>query len=144
MQVKASDKLNIGFVRRGFSPSGGAEAYLRRVAGALVAAGHETTLFTTKDWPEKEWAFGRIIRVGEEKPIAFADGLERIDPRKNCDLLVSLERVWRCDFFRAGDGVHRAWLERKAQFESKLAKIARKIGGGLPGLKRWTSTPRGR
>ena len=125
MQVKASEKLNIGFVRRGFSPSGGAEAYLRRVAGALVAAGHEATLFTTEDWPEKEWAFGRIICIGEEGPIAFADELERSDPRKHCDLLVSLERVWRCDFFRAGDGVHRAWLERKAQFETKLTKIVR-------------------
>src|SRR5437016_3372888 len=127
VQVKASEKLNIGFVRRGFSPSGGAEAYLRRVAGALVAAGHEATLFTTNDWPEKEWGSGRIMRVPGERPIAFADELERINPRKNCDLLVSLERVWRCDFFRAGDGVHRAWLERKAQFESKLTKIARRF-----------------
>src|SRR2546430_13092610 len=127
VQVKASEKLNIGFVRRGFSPSGGAEAYLRRVAGALAAAGHEATLFATKDWPQEEWTSGRIIRIEEEGPVAFADGLERIDPRKNCDLLVSLERVWRCDFFRAGDGVHRAWLERKAQFESKLAKIARRF-----------------
>jgi UDP-glucose:(heptosyl)LPS alpha-1,3-glucosyltransferase len=127
VQVKASEKLNIGFVRRGFSPSGGAEAYLRRVAGALVAAGHEATLFTTKDWPEKEWASGRLIRIGQEEPIAFADELERSDPRKHCDLLVSLERVWRCDFFRAGDGVHRAWLERKAQFETKLKKIVRRF-----------------
>ena len=127
MQVKASEKLNIGFVRRGFSPSGGAEAYLRRVGGALVAAGHEATLFTTGDWPEKEWAFGRIIRVGGGGPIAFADELERIDPRKNCELLVSLERVWRCDFFRAGDGVHRAWLERKAQFETRLGRIVRRF-----------------
>jgi UDP-glucose:(heptosyl)LPS alpha-1,3-glucosyltransferase len=127
VQVKASEKLNIGFVRRGFSPSGGAEAYLRRVAGALVAVGHEATLFTTKDWPEKEWAFGRIIRIGGEGPIAFADELERIDPQKNCDLLVSLERIWRCDFFRAGDGVHRAWLERRAQFETRLAKIIRRF-----------------
>ena len=127
MQVKASEKLNIGFVRRGFSPSGGAEAYLRRIAGALVAAGHEATLFTTKDWPEKEWALGRLIRIGQEEPIAFADELERSNPRKHCDLLVSLERVWRCDFFRAGDGVHRAWLERKAQFETKLKKIVRRF-----------------
>src|SRR2546430_3091085 len=127
VQVKASRKLNVGFVRRGFSPSGGAEAYLRRVAGALVEAGHEATLFTTRDWPEKEWALGRLIRIGQEEPIAFADELERSDPRKHCDLLVSLERVWRCDFFRAGDGVHRAWLERKAQFETKLKKIVRRF-----------------
>src|SRR5438876_10377701 len=73
VQVKTSEKLNIGFVRRGFSPSGGAEAYLRRVAGALAAAGHEAVLFITKDWPVEEWAFGRIIRIGERGPIAIAD-----------------------------------------------------------------------
>ena len=98
VQVKPSEKLNVGFVRRGFSPSGGAEAYLRRVAGALVAAGHEATLFTTEDWPDKEWALGRIIRIPAKDPIAFADELERSDPPRHCDLVVSLERIWRCDF----------------------------------------------
>src|SRR4030095_14934862 len=125
VQVKLSEKLNVGFVRRGCSPSGGAEAYLRRVAGALVAAGHEATLFTTADWPEKEWAFGRTIRIAADSPIAFADELERSNPRKHSDLIVSLERVWHCDVFRAGDGVHQAWLDRKAQFETKLQQIAR-------------------
>ena len=127
MQVKPSEKLNVGFVRRGFSLSGGAEAYLRRVAGALVAAGHEVTLFTTEDWPDKEWAGGRIIRVRADNPIAFADELERTVPRKHCDLLLSLERIWRCDFFRAGDGVHQAWLDRRAQFQNSLQRIGRRF-----------------
>lgn len=127
MQVKSTEKLNIGFVRRGFSASGGAEAYLRRVGGALVAAGHEATLFSSDDWPEKEWAFGRIIRVRGSDPLAFADQLERSDPPKHCDVVVSLERVWRCDFFRAGDGVHRAWLQRRAQFENSLQKLGRRF-----------------
>ncbi len=127
MQVKPSEKLNVGFVRRGFSPSGGAEAYLRRLAGALVAAGQETTLFTTEDWPDKEWALGRIIRIRADEPIAFADELERTDPRKHCDLVVSLERIWRCDFFRAGDGVHQAWLDRRAQFQNSLQRIGRRF-----------------
>ena len=39
---------------------------------------------------------------GEARPIAFADELEKIDPRENCDVLLSLERVWRCDVYRAG------------------------------------------
>ena len=84
---------------------------MRRVAGALVAAGHEATLFTTADWPDKEWALGRIIRIRADDAIAFADELERSAPPKHCDLVVSLERIWRCDFFRAGDGVHQAWLD---------------------------------
>ena len=127
MQVKLSEKLNVGFVRRGFSPSGGAEAYLRRVAGALVAAGHEATLFTTEDWPDKKWTLGRIVRIRADDPIAFADELERCDPPKHCDLVVSLERIWRCDFFRAGDGVHQAWLDRRAQFQNALQRIGRRF-----------------
>jgi UDP-glucose:(heptosyl)LPS alpha-1,3-glucosyltransferase len=31
--------------------------------------------------------------------------------------LYSLERVWECDAYRAGDGVHRAWLERRRAYE---------------------------
>jgi UDP-glucose:(heptosyl)LPS alpha-1,3-glucosyltransferase len=127
VQVKSTEKLNIGFVRRGFSPSGGAETYLRRVAGALVAAGHETTLFTTLDWPGQEWSIGRIIRLGANDPIAFADELERSNPSKHCDLVVSLERIWRCDFFRAGDGVHQAWLDRRAEFQNLLQRIGRRL-----------------
>ena len=127
MQVKTSEKLNVGFVRRGFSASGGAEAYLRRVARTLVAAGHEVTLFASEDWPEKQWELGRIVRVLGNGPISFADDLERRGPGKHCDLLVSLERVWRCDFFRAGDGVHRAWLDRKAQFDARLKTMARRL-----------------
>ena len=123
------EKLNIGFVRRGFSRSGGAEAYGWRLARGLAAAGHEATLFTSADWPDDQWPWGRIVRASGTEPIAFADELERLDPWKHCDLLLSLERIWQCDFFRAGDGVHRAWLERRAQFDGALQKMARRLGG---------------
>jgi len=33
---------------------------------------------------------------------------------------MSLERVWRCDVYRAGDGVHRAWLERRKKFATGI------------------------
>ncbi len=118
------ENLKIGFVRRGFSPSGGAEAYLRRLAHGVLAAGHEVMLFTTPAWPETEWP-GKINRITASGPIEFADELERINPGSHCHVLVSLERVWRCDFFRAGDGVHRAWLERRARFDAPLRKLAR-------------------
>src|SRR5947209_15232540 len=29
---------------------------------------------------------------------------------------MSLERVWCCDVYRAGDGVHQAWLNRRRRF----------------------------
>ena len=42
-----------------------------------------------------------------------------------CDVLMSLERVWDCHVYRAGDGVHRAWLNRKRKFEVPLQRFIR-------------------
>jgi UDP-glucose:(heptosyl)LPS alpha-1,3-glucosyltransferase len=108
--------MKIGLVRRGYSGSGGAERYLLRFAQALRAGGHEAVLFASGEWPEGVWQ-GEMIRVGGDGPRAFADGLRAAKPRGHCDLLFSLERVWECDAYRAGDGVHAAWLERRAVFE---------------------------
>ena len=115
--------LTIGFVRRGFS-SGGAEAYLKRLASGVAAAGHRVALFTAGEWPAEEWNFGPIVRLKAKSAIAFADELEKVS-RENCDVLLSLERIWRCDIYRAGDGVHRAWLQRRGEMAGPLQKLSR-------------------
>ncbi len=120
-------KLTVVFVRRGYSPSGGAEAYLKRLAGGLVDLGHEAQLTTTKEWPANEWQFGPITRVRGESPIAFADEVEKLRPDIRCDILMSLERVWHCDVYRAGDGVHKAWLNRRRKFEMPLQRFVRGV-----------------
>src|SRR5213595_3226928 len=53
--------LSIAFVRRGYSPTGGAEAYLKRLAHGVTAAGHDAQLIATDDWPDHEWPFGSIM-----------------------------------------------------------------------------------
>lgn len=61
----------------------------------------------------------RLSASGNEMaPLAFADALEACKPKSHCDFLFSFERVWNCDAYRAGDGVHRAWLERRSHFEA--------------------------
>ena len=117
-------ELTIGFARRGFSSGGGAEAYLKRLAAGIAAAGHRGLLFSTAEWPAEQWRFGPIERVKAAGPIVFADEVEKV-ARDKCDLLFSLERIWRCDLYRAGDGVHRAWLERRDQIGGPFQKIAR-------------------
>ncbi len=120
--------MKIGLVRRGYSATGGAEAYLKRFAKALREAGHECLLFTSADWPASEWPYGEIEVVPGRSPKAFAAAIERARPRLRphgaCDYLFSLERIYACDAYRAGDGVHRAWLRRRDAFE--------------PAWKRWT------
>jgi UDP-glucose:(heptosyl)LPS alpha-1,3-glucosyltransferase len=115
--------MNITLVRRGYSGSGGAESYLKRLGKGLVDAHHEASLFCTEDWPETEWPYGKLIRVQGSTPIRFADAVRRQrDPQS---ILLSLERIWECDCYRAGDGVHRAWLARRAEFEPSLKKRLR-------------------
>lgn len=118
-------KLRIAFVRRGYSRSGGAEAYLKRLADGIVQARHEVQLVTTNEWPKDQWPFGPIKRLGGTTVIGFADELEQIRPQLHCDVLFSLERVWNCDVYRAGDGVHRAWLTRREKFEVPLKQFVR-------------------
>ena len=119
-----SNNLTIGFVRRGFSFGGGAESYLKRLATGVVEKGHQVRLYTSGEWTPAEWPFGPIVRLDGRSAIAFADEVEKREPRAarraaapgpDCDVLMSLERIWRCDVYRAGDGVHRAWLERRKE-----------------------------
>src|SRR6267143_2477531 len=123
MALLRSNHLTIGFVRRGFSSSGGAEAYLKRLAAGVVANGHQVRLYASKEWPAEEWGFGAITRLAAGSPTAFADEMEKVAPRSECDVLMSLERIRRCDIYRAGGGVHRAWLERRSQFAGPLQKL---------------------
>src|SRR4051812_40757992 len=115
--------LTIGFVRRGFSSSGGAEAYLKRLGAGVTAAGQRVLLFTGPEWPGEEWTFGPIRRVSGNSSKSFAHEVERMS-RDQCDILFSLERIWRCDVYRAGDGVHRAWLKRRDEFAGLTQKLS--------------------
>lgn len=112
--------MNIGLVRRGYSATGGAEAYLKRFAAGAAALGHECVLFTTGDWPKSEWPH-RLHKIKHGRsPLEFALQLVNSDPPKHCDVLFSLERVLSCDCYRAGDGVHAAWLQRRKRYENPL------------------------
>lgn len=116
--MKGMAATKIGLVRRGYSGTGGAERYLLRFAAALREARYEVMLFASKEWPRSMWE-GELVRVAGESPLAFANTLKEIWPRDECDIVFSMERVWDCDVYRAGDGVHRAWLERRREYEPR-------------------------
>lgn len=115
--------MKIGLVRRGYSASGGAETYLKRLAQGVCAAGHEAHLICTTAWPPNEWSFGPVTHLPGKTPTQFADAFEQARAGLDLDVVLSLERVWQCDVFRAGDGVHRAWLQRRAHYNSALKKV---------------------
>jgi UDP-glucose:(heptosyl)LPS alpha-1,3-glucosyltransferase len=120
-------RLSILFVRRGYSPTGGAEAYLKRLARGVLEAGHDVQLVTGNDWPDSEWPFGLITHLPSKSPVGFASELEAMRAQFRFDVLFSLERVWSCDVYRAGDGVHCAWLDRRRKSELPLKRFVQSL-----------------
>lgn len=127
------ENLKIGLVRRGYSPTGGAEAYLLRLAAALRGSGAEVTLYTSEEWPEEAWVAGELLRLDGSSPQAFSGAFVKRRKEREAkgrrEIILSLERVAACDFFRAGDGVHASWLQRRRPYESWLRRFFRDLKG---------------
>ena len=117
----------ITLVRRAYSPSGGAEKYLLRLASNLAESGWEAELVTAANWPSDTWKWGKIHRIPGDSPMAFAHAFRELRKTEALGITFSLERVWEADFYRAGDGVHKAWLQRLAKHSSALSNAIRRI-----------------
>ena len=111
--------MKLALVRRSFSATGGAELYLQRLLGALRGAGHEVHLFA-EHWtgaPEGVVLHEIPVRAPRSmRPRRFAEGVRRALQSDQYDCVFSLERTLKQDVYRAGDGVHRVWVERRRQF----------------------------
>lgn len=106
--------MRIALVRQRYSPYGGAERFIERAAEALARQGHEVTLIS------RQWKAGASCRVLAVDPFylgklwrdaGFARAARRAWEREGFDLVQSHERIAGCGVYRAGDGVHRQWLE---------------------------------
>lgn len=118
--------MTIGFLRRGYSPTGGAEAYLKRLAEGLRQQNYRVILLGTGEWPCEEWPGGKVVTLPQKKLRDFGRAALEIKQEQQIDLLFSFERVPGCDFFRAGDGVHAAWLARQAVIEPWWRSLIKK------------------
>jgi UDP-glucose:(heptosyl)LPS alpha-1,3-glucosyltransferase len=107
--------MKIALVRRGFSRTGGAESYLKRLGRALTDAGHQARLYSTQDWPSVEWPYGPLVHLSASSPHRFAIAMEKA--RRPDEILFSLDRILQCDCYRAGDGLHKVWLARRVAHE---------------------------
>jgi UDP-glucose:(heptosyl)LPS alpha-1,3-glucosyltransferase len=111
--------MKLALIRRQFSATGGAELYLQRLMAALVDAGHGVHLFA-EAWSgqAKGVTFHAVPVSGSRavKPLRFAEAVNESVSREKFDCVFSLERTLKQDVYRAGDGVHRVWLERRRQF----------------------------
>lgn len=106
--------MEIALIRRRFTLSGGAENYTQRLALGLADRGVKVTIIC-EDWP----VFDERITIRNlpacATPLQFAIQVQKLLETRKFDFVFSLERVFRCDIYRAGDGVHKAWLSARAE-----------------------------
>ena len=112
----------IAFLRRRFSPTGGAERYLLRLASGLAALGHQITLYC-EDWSPRENPFQAVRKIDSDDPVSFARKVMDQPMRDRHDVVFSLERVPGCDLYRAGDGLHADWLAYRQAFHPVKGRV---------------------
>ncbi|MFH1058312.1 MAG: glycosyltransferase family 4 protein, partial [Pseudomonadota bacterium] len=120
--------LRLGLVRLKYEPGGGAETTLDLLARGLATAGHRVTVITSA-WSGQPPEGVEVARVeapgkGSARLNAFALGAAQAAAKLSLDTWLSLERTPGAPVLRAGDGVHAAWLKRRAPYESLLKRLS--------------------
>ena len=121
-------KVRLAIVRQKYRPDGGAERFISRALEALEDDSLELNIIT-RSWqgePRPDWhlhicnpkKWGRISRER-----GFAQAARVCWQREKFDIVQSHERIAGCDIFRAGDGVHRVWLEQRARVVSPVQRM---------------------
>ncbi|HLL26505.1 MAG TPA: glycosyltransferase family 4 protein, partial [Xanthobacteraceae bacterium] len=116
------------FVRQQFSQFGGAELILDRMLAALAARGERVALLG-RSWRADRQTVEfipcdppKIARPFRET--LFARAACRLIAHDKNALVQAHERIPCCDIFRAGDGVHAAYLEARRRTQSALGRLA--------------------
>ena len=100
---------------------------MARALPALERSGVEATLITRS---AEGWGARRVLRVDPFylgkvwRDASFARAAAAAWRRERFDLVQSHERIPGCDLYRAGDGVHRRWLEIRRSRGSWRDKLA--------------------
>lgn len=122
--------IKLAIVRQRFTPYGGSERPVSRALSVLRSQGKvDVTLITRRSddavmWRALEIDPFYVTRTGRDRGFARA----AFANFSQFDLVQSHERIPGAQIFRAGDGVHAAWLEQRDRVDSKAARFARSWG----------------
>jgi UDP-glucose:(heptosyl)LPS alpha-1,3-glucosyltransferase len=121
--------MRLGLVRQRYTPFGGAERFVARAIDALQERGVHVRVYT-RSWPQ--------ARAGRIEPVicnpfylgnlwrdaSFAHAVRAALARDRPEIVQTHERIDGCDIFRAGDGVHRAWLAERIRAGGRSERLS--------------------
>ncbi len=118
--------MKLAIVRQRYNPYGGAERFVARALPALERRGADVTLIARS---AAGWGAGKVLRVDPFylgnlwRDASFACAARKAWREGGFDLVQSHERIPGCDVYRAGDGVHRRWLELRRAAAGALERL---------------------
>ena len=120
--------MRLAVIRQRYTPFGGAERFLDNALNALIEHGVAVTLYT-RAWHGSA-AHGIERRIVDPfyvgslwRDASFARAVCRALEQDAATLVQSHERLSCCDVFRAGDGVHAAWLDERLRHASPMQAL---------------------
>jgi UDP-glucose:(heptosyl)LPS alpha-1,3-glucosyltransferase len=113
--------MKLAIIRQKYSAFGGAERFIERLLPGLAQHNVDVSLIARK-WAGEasspmHWVLCDPFYIGSAwRDKAFAKAACQKVAAGNFELVQSHERLSCCDIFRAGDGVHAAWLEARQNY----------------------------
>jgi UDP-glucose:(heptosyl)LPS alpha-1,3-glucosyltransferase len=110
--------VKLAIIRRRYAPHGGAERFIETSARELANAGIDVSIVAESWAGPGDESLRRIAVAGHGLTRAsrlahFQRAIADIVARERFDLVQTHERLLTADIFRAGDGVHAAWVARQ-------------------------------
>jgi len=111
--------MKIALIRSEVHRKGGVERYVWLLSGELARRGHDVHLIARRcpELPHPSVTFHPVNVRGLFsflKVLSFASLASNAVEVGGFDVVHSCERIFSCDIYRAGEGVHREWLEVSA------------------------------
>ena len=113
--------MKIAIIRQKFVNYGGAEQFVSEYTRYLAEMGHEVHIYANQWTPShhpnvKIHSVRAFTRNSFLRVLSFAWFVLQAISFKSYDIVQSHERIWHQDIYRAGDGCHREWLERRSSY----------------------------
>jgi UDP-glucose:(heptosyl)LPS alpha-1,3-glucosyltransferase len=125
-------RVKLAIVRRRYAQFGGAERFIDTAVGPIADAGVDIAI-VSETWSGETSGTIRQIEVPKSgltrraKLANFQRAVGEIVGREKFDLVQTHERLLAADIFRAGDGVHAAWLARQRAEQGLWPALLRKF-----------------
>lgn len=111
--------MKLAIIRRRYTPYGGAERFIERLVPRLGERGIATTIIAEKWTPPDANGAPCVIEARARgwtraaRFRSFGENVARVLAENHFDLVQTHERLTGADIYRAGDGVHAAWIARQ-------------------------------